>query len=99
MTATRVWLFISLLHPLARGIVEGPQRHTRGDTLVRHLHFVAARRNPFRVYPRTAAGEIAETERSASSVPIDRRGDPPDELAIPPDRLIVVEHAVGALER
>src|SRR5215470_10404113 len=99
MTATRVRLFMSLFHPLARGIVERPQRHTRGDTFVGDLHFVAARGNPLRIHPRAAAGHIAETERSANAVPKHRRGNPPDELATPPDRLIVIEHAIGALER
>src|SRR3981081_4828638 len=51
MTTTRAWLFTagtphSTLHPLARSVIEGPQRDPRGYSLRRHLHPRVACRPP-----------------------------------------------------
>src|SRR5580700_10405986 len=88
----------STLHPLARRIVERPQRHAGRHALAGDLHFVAAGGNPRGIRRPVAPGDVAETERRADRVREHPRADAPDQLAVSPDRLVVVQESIVPLE-
>src|SRR5580700_10575022 len=104
MTTTRACDFTagawrSTLDPLARRIVERPQRHACRQALAGDLHLVAAGRNPRGIRRPIVPGDVAQTERRADRVREHPRADAPDQLAVSPDRLVVVEESIGPLER
>src|ERR1700681_1807933 len=114
MTTTRAWLFMapgcapdaqapagapdSTLHPLARRVIERPQRDPGGNALRRDLHLVLARGDPLGANRCAAGGDVAETQGSTDGMAEHPRGDPSDELTVPPDRLVVIQKAIRAIE-
>src|SRR5438105_15203146 len=88
----------STLHPRARGVIEGPQRDPRGNALAGDLHFVSACGDPLDTHRCAAVGEVAETERRTDGMAEHPRGDASDQLIVPPDRLVVLQQAIVALE-
>src|SRR6516165_10695430 len=65
----------SISDPLARRVVEGPQRNARGHALGRDLDLVVARRDPLIAHGFSAIRDVAEPERRADRVPERPRGD------------------------
>src|SRR2546430_853750 len=89
----------STLHPRARGVIEGLQRGPRGNALGGDLHLVSACGDPLGAHRCAAVGEVAETERRTEGMAEHPGGDASDQLIVPPDRLVVIQQAIGALER
>src|SRR5205823_10528973 len=83
--------------PLARRVKERLQRNPRRDALRGDLHLIFPGRDPFGTDRGAAVGDVTETERTAERVAEGPGRDGADELAVPPDRLVVVEEKIGAL--
>src|ERR1700687_5799059 len=110
MTTTRAWLFMnvhaaapgcapdSTLHPRARRVIESPQRDPGGNALRSDLHLVLPRGDPLGADRHAAVGDVAETQGSTEGMAEHPGGDPPDEFTVPPDRLVVIQQAIRALE-
>src|SRR5437763_10425383 len=89
----------STLHPRARRVIEGPHRDPRGHALAGDLHLVSPRGDPLGAHRRAAVGDVAEAERRTDGTTEQPRGDPSDQHVVAPDRLVVIQLAIGALER
>src|SRR6516162_7901748 len=85
--------------PFGFGIVERARRAARGYAVARDLDLVRAGAEKLGLDDATVVLDVTEGDGAADGVSEHARGRASDELAVAPDRLIVVEHAVGVIER
>src|ERR1700719_1560901 len=88
----------STLHPRARRVIERPHRDPGGNALRSDLHLVLPRGDPLGADRHAAVGDVAETQGSTESMAEHSGGDPSDEFTVPPDRLVVIQQPIRALE-
>src|SRR3546814_16671824 len=76
--------------PRPRRVVHRPQTSRRAEALPRHLDLVARAQYVLRRLPRLAA-HVAQAHRSAEVVAVGAGGDVAGDVAVAPDRLVVME--------